>query len=144
MNLTSGVTKTVPCKLSIMDNILVTESRRFVADHYHSAPSFKEQRHGHNWEIEATVGNGGLVRLGTVLDTWIENFDYSLLNEQVALKDRNPTAEVIAEHLFRHLEVARLCPIEVRVREKSHYWATCCLTNRQSSTCLARTQRAND
>ena len=29
--------------------------RAFVADHFHDLPGFQEDRHGHNWEVEAAV-----------------------------------------------------------------------------------------
>jgi 6-pyruvoyl-tetrahydropterin synthase len=110
-----------------MDETLITERRRFTADHYHSLPDFCEPRHGHDWEVEAAaaVGEGGRARLGRLLDAWAGGLDRSLLNEKEMLAGRNPTAEVLAECLFRHLEASGLRPALVRVREKPQYWAGC-------------------
>jgi len=114
------------CKIDIMDDCLITEIRNFVADHYHSKPGFQEPRHGHNWKIEATVEKDELIQLGSIMDIWTEQLDYSLLNDQADLLNRNPTAEVIAEHLFHYLEAVGLKIVEVRAREKTRYWAACC------------------
>jgi hypothetical protein len=38
---------------------------------------------------------------------------------------RNPTAEVLAEQAFLHLQGAALQPCWVKVREKANYWALC-------------------
>jgi 6-pyruvoyl-tetrahydropterin synthase len=114
-----------PSPLTGMNEILVTEHRHFVADHYHALPGFEEPRHGHNWEVETTIKNDSLFRLASLLDDWVKKIDYSLLNEQIIIADRNPTAEVLAELLFKHLEAAGLCPLIVRIREKSNFWAAC-------------------
>ena len=109
-----------------MNDVLITECRRFVADHYHSLPSFSEPRHGHNWELEATIRDtGASLQLSSRLDTWTKIVNYSLLNEQDALAGRNPTAEILAEWVFRYLTDSGLCPVIVKIREKSHYWAAC-------------------
>jgi 6-pyruvoyl-tetrahydropterin synthase len=104
---------------------LTTERRCFVADHYHSLPGFQEPRHGHNWELEATIRNNSLFQLSLIIDDWVKKIDYSLLNEQNIIAGRNPTAEVLAESLFHYLENACLCPEIVRIREKSNCWAAC-------------------
>jgi 6-pyruvoyl-tetrahydropterin synthase len=111
--------------LTAMGAELTTELRRFVADHYHSLPGFHEPRHGHNWELEATVRNNSLFQLSSTVDDWVKKIDYSLLNEQKFIAGRNPTAEILAESLFRYLETANLCPEIVRIREKSNCWAAC-------------------
>jgi 6-pyruvoyl-tetrahydropterin synthase len=111
--------------LITMDETPITERRVFTADHYHALPNFCEPRHGHDWEIEATVGEGGRARLGRLLDAWAGGLDRSLLNEMEMLAGRNPTAEVLAECLFRHLEASGVRPALVRVREKPQYWAGC-------------------
>jgi 6-pyruvoyl-tetrahydropterin synthase len=108
-----------------MDAILVTERRRFAADHYHSLPYFCEPRHGHCWEIEATVAETDQGPLGAALDAWAKDVDHSLLNENETMAGRNPTAEVLAECLFRHLEASGLRPVVVRAKEKPHCWASC-------------------
>jgi 6-pyruvoyl-tetrahydropterin synthase len=102
--------------------------RPFVADHFHNLPGFQEDRHGHNWEVEATVeliSEADEVAFGKALDTWLEAVDYHLLNTLAALEGRNPTAEVLAEWAFEHLREADLQPQSVKVREKANYWALC-------------------
>ena len=108
-----------------MNDILATESRGFVADHYHALDGFTEPRHGHNWELEATVSNEESDRLGAILDACIKEINYSLLNELQILSGRNPTAEAVAECVFNYLVASKFSPVEVRVREKPQYWASC-------------------
>lgn len=106
----------------------LTLRRPFVADHFHDLPGFQEDRHGHNWEVEATVGQDpgtGEAGLRAALDAWAEGLDYRLLNELPALEGRNPTAEVLAELAFLHLQGSGLRPVQVRIREKANYWALC-------------------
>jgi len=114
-----------------VDSYLLTLRRPFVADHFHDLPGFVEARHGHNWEVAATVrlnesddraGEGVFV---TSLDAWITEVDYTLLNELAPLGGRNPTAESLAEWAFQHLKAAGLEPECVRIREKANYWAGC-------------------
>jgi 6-pyruvoyl-tetrahydropterin synthase len=111
--------------LAAMCAELNTERRSFVADHYHSLPGFQEARHGHNWEVEATIINNTSYQLDLTIDDWIKKIDYSLLNEQNIIAGRNPTAEILAESLFNYLEIANLCPKIVRIREKPNCWAAC-------------------
>ena len=102
--------------------------RHFVADHFHDLPGFQEARHGHNWELEATVvletANQEAVLEGA-LDAWIQGVDYTLLNELPDLARRNPTAEALAAWAFTFLEASGLNPVQVKVREKANYWAAC-------------------
>lgn len=102
--------------------------RAFVADHFHDLPGFQEERHGHNWEVEAAVtcaSDGVEPAFAAALDAWVRSIDYRLLNELPALVGRNPTAEVLAEQAFHHLQGAALEPAWVKVREKANYWALC-------------------
>ncbi|WP_257306931.1 6-pyruvoyl trahydropterin synthase family protein [Geothrix campi] len=102
--------------------------RPFVADHFHDLPGFQEDRHGHNWEVEATVevlAEADEIVFTKALDMWVEAVDYHLLNQMTALEGRNPTAEALAELAFRHLQNAALRPVSVRIREKANYWALC-------------------
>ena len=41
-----------------MGSFLLSIRRPFVADHFHDLPGFVEERHGHNWEAEATFACG--------------------------------------------------------------------------------------
>ncbi len=102
--------------------------RAFVADHFHDLPGFQEDRHGHNWEIEAAVAcasEGEEPAFAAALNAWVQSVDYRLLNELAPLSGRNPTAEALAEHAFRCLQGAALEPEWVKVREKANYWALC-------------------
>lgn len=120
-----------------MDAYLLTLRRPFVADHFHDLPGFVEARHGHNWEIEATVavavdaasneptGQQAEAAFTASLDAWVTEVDYTLLNEQPSLEGRNPTAELLARWAYQHLEADGLAPECVRIREKANYWALC-------------------
>lgn len=108
--------------------ITLSLRRPFVADHFHDLPGFQEDRHGHNWEVEAAVeltSEAGEPAFAQALDTWVEAVDYRLLNDLPALAGRNPTAELLAEQAFLHLKDAALEPRWVRIREKANYWALC-------------------
>lgn len=102
-----------------------TLRRPFVADHFHDLPGFREDRHGHNWEAEATVAATDETALASSLEAWVRTLDYSLLNGLDRLAGRNPTAEALAQWLFEDLETAGLAPVQVRIREKANYWAAC-------------------
>lgn len=102
--------------------------RPFVADHFHDLPGFVEERHGHNWDAEATFAVAGQEdepACTAALDAWVARVDYTLLNAQEPLAGRNPTAELLAQWLFLHLEAAGLRAVKVKVREKANYWAAC-------------------
>lgn len=102
--------------------------RPFVADHFHDLPGFQEDRHGHNWEVEAAVelrSETDEPAFARALEAWVATIDYRLLNDLSPLAGRNPTAELLAEHAFRHLQGAALRPRWVKVREKANYWALC-------------------
>jgi 6-pyruvoyl-tetrahydropterin synthase len=106
----------------------LTLRRPFVADHFHDLPGFQEDRHGHNWEIEATVAlehETGETAFAGALEAWVATVDYRLLNDLPALSERNPTAELLAEQAFFHLQDQGLQPRWVKVREKANYWALC-------------------
>ena len=111
--------------------LLITRARPFVADHFHDLPGFQEDRHGHNWEVRATLdaGDGDATavehRFEAALDAWTASVDYTLLNGQAALAGRNPTAELLAQWAFEALGRDGLAPVEVRIREKANYWARC-------------------
>jgi 6-pyruvoyl-tetrahydropterin synthase len=109
-----------------MESFLLTVRRPFVADHFHDLPGFVEDRHGHNWEVEATLRAGVADEApDRALDAWVARMDYSLLNHQERLAGRNPTAELLAKDLFTFLEEAGLGVTRVKVREKANYWASC-------------------
>lgn len=107
--------------------LLLTQRRPFVADHFHDLPGFVEARHGHNWEVAATVEADPAreAAFAAELDHWVAAVDYTLLNEQPWLAGRNPTAELLAQWAFEHLAGAGYAPRAVKVREKANYWALC-------------------
>lgn len=107
---------------------LLTLRRSFVSDHFHDLPGFQEARHGHNWEIEATVpveDDDREAALDRALSEWIARVDYALLNDQPPLAGANPTTEALAHWAFNHLEDRGLEPRQVKIREKANYWAAC-------------------
>lgn len=111
-----------------MSSFELSLRRNFVADHFHDLPGFVEARHGHNWELEATVRGGSPEtgqRLSRALDAWVTRVDYTLLNELDPLKGCNPTTECLAQWLMAHLEASGLEPLRTKVREKANYWASC-------------------
>lgn len=99
-----------------------------MADHFHDLPGFQEDRHGHNWTVDATVSvlapeDEG--RAAAALDRWVAAVDYRLLNPEARLQGRNPTAELLAQWCFEDLDGAGTNPLRVKVREKVNYWAAC-------------------
>jgi 6-pyruvoyl-tetrahydropterin synthase len=110
-----------------MDSLLSLR-RPFVADHFHDLPGFVEERHGHNWEAEATfalAGPEGEPACAMALEAWVASVDYTLLNGQEQLAGRNPTAELLAQWLFLYLETRGFRVERVKIREKANYWAAC-------------------
>jgi 6-pyruvoyl-tetrahydropterin synthase len=108
--------------------VFLSLRRPFVADHFHDLPGFMEDRHGHNWEAEATfevTGPDQEAQAAEGLDAWVQAVDYTLLNGQARLSGRNPTAELLAQWLFRFLEERGLPASKVKIREKTNYWAAC-------------------
>jgi 6-pyruvoyl-tetrahydropterin synthase len=103
----------------------LTLRRPFVADHFHDLPGFEEARHGHNWEAEITVEGAGETEALAALEPWIRQVDYTILNGHPRLEGRNPTAELLALWLFEFLEAQGQAPVQVRIREKANYWASC-------------------
>jgi 6-pyruvoyltetrahydropterin/6-carboxytetrahydropterin synthase len=81
----------------------------------HQLRNFKgkcEQLHGHNWKVEVTLRGESLNDEGLLIDFQevrdltndiLEELDHSFLNELPAFKDKNPTSENIAAHIFKEL-----------------------------------------
>ncbi len=106
----------------------LTLHRPFVADHFHDLPGFVEARHGHNWNLEATVeltSEAEEAAFARALDAWVAGVDYHLLNALPECAGRNPTAELLAWRALEHLLGAGLDARAVKVREKANYWALC-------------------
>jgi 6-pyruvoyl-tetrahydropterin synthase len=109
-------------------SILFSLHRPFVADHFHDLPGFVEERHGHNWDAEATFAIAEVNEesaCAAALDAWVAQIDYTLLNAQASIQGRNPTTELVAQWLFQFLEARGLPVARTRVREKANYWAAC-------------------
>jgi 6-pyruvoyl-tetrahydropterin synthase len=108
--------------------LLLSLRRPFVADHFHDLPGFVEERHGHNWEAEATfavLDPAEETVCGAALDAWVGQIDYTLLNSQAPIQGRNPTTELLAQWLFQFLEERGRPAQRVKLREKANYWAAC-------------------
>ena len=69
--------------------------------------------HGHNWHVEVAVEARKLDNLGMVIDydilkeiteKNIKIVDHSYLNELEHFKDCNPTAENVAEFLYKNIQ----------------------------------------
>ena len=103
----------------------ITLRRTFCASHQLRLPDGSlEPLHGHNWRLRLCVerDDGGLDEIGTVID--FHDVERRLdgvtgpmhnrhLNDQPAFAERNPSAELVAEHVGRSLEL----PAGVRVIE---------------------------
>ena len=72
-----------------------------------------ENLHGHNWKIEVFVRGEKLDDTGLLMDfavikkatgDVIDKLDHTFLNELEYFKDRNPSSENIARHIFKALE----------------------------------------
>ncbi|HFQ89405.1 MAG TPA: 6-carboxytetrahydropterin synthase QueD [Desulfobulbus sp.] len=81
--------------------------------HLRDYPGNCEHPHGHNWKVRVCVRATELDRLGMGIDfkvlkrhvsRVIDDLDHCDLNEHPAFRDRNPSSENIAIHIFRELE----------------------------------------
>ncbi|HEY4715777.1 MAG TPA: 6-carboxytetrahydropterin synthase QueD [bacterium] len=68
-----------------------------------------ENVHGHNWRVEVELISGRLDKTGIsvdfriakkVLDRVLKKLDHALLNDVAGFRDKNPSAENIARHIF--------------------------------------------
>ncbi|MDY6910025.1 MAG: 6-carboxytetrahydropterin synthase QueD [Thermodesulfobacteriota bacterium] len=71
-----------------------------------------ENLHGHNWKVEVVVRGSRLDESGMLIDFGavkqitreiLGGLDHRYLNDLPAFKERNPSSENIAEHLFEGL-----------------------------------------
>lgn len=89
--------------------------RLSVHDYFSSAHQLKGYRgkcegvHGHNWKVEVEVGGETLDDVGLLMDfsilkkylrNVIEPLDHVMLNDVDGFRDRNPSSEHIARHIF--------------------------------------------
>jgi 6-pyruvoyl-tetrahydropterin synthase len=102
--------------------------RPFIADHFHDLPGFVEEQHRHDWIAEATffvINDNEELAIAIIFDSWINQVQFTLLNDQIKLKGRNPTAESLAQWLFNFLEDNHQKVTKVKIQEKANYWASC-------------------
>lgn len=117
----------------------LTIKRRFAAAHRLEGYTGRcSSLHGHTWTVEVAVAGRRLDSLGMLLDFKILKevvdgiicqFDHAYLNELECFSGpggkKNPTAENVAEHIFRAVKEALLkdypdiSPVAVRVWESS-------------------------
>ena len=83
-----------------------------------------EHLHGHNWKIRAALVGKKLDSVGmltdftelrSVLARIIEKLDHKYLNEVSPFDKLNPTAELIAAHIFNSLK--KFVPVGIKVAE---------------------------
>jgi 6-pyruvoyltetrahydropterin/6-carboxytetrahydropterin synthase len=94
----------------------VVVEARFSAAHRVRMPDGQlEPLHGHEWHVRAHFTRAGLDETGMVVDfceaesalqTAVEPFDHCDLNEHAALAGLNPTAEIVAKHLFDRIKAS--------------------------------------
>lgn len=92
--------------------------------------------HGHNWGVSAVVGVREIDELGMGVDfrtlrerleKIILELDHSHLNDFIAFREVNPTAESIAKYLYDRMKSelpSGVDLVEVRVEETEHDWAS--------------------
>lgn len=83
----------------------------FAAAHrLHGYPGDCEKLHGHNWKIEVQVSGEKLNEIGMVIDfkeikrhtkEVIKELDHTYLNDHPHFQTINPTAENIAQYLYK-------------------------------------------
>lgn len=91
----------------------ITVHKTFSAAHTLDIGGEREQLHGHNFRVEATVASEGLNADGLVLDFrvlkgWLEDIleelDHTFLNDLAPFRDTGPTAERMARFIHDRLE----------------------------------------
>ncbi|MDD5722408.1 MAG: 6-carboxytetrahydropterin synthase [Syntrophales bacterium] len=91
----------------------ITVQKTFSAAHTLDIGSEREELHGHNFKVEATIAseelNGdGLVLDFRVLKQWVsailEELDHTFLNDRAPFRDTSPTSEHIARFIYDNLE----------------------------------------
>jgi 6-pyruvoyltetrahydropterin/6-carboxytetrahydropterin synthase len=89
-----------------------------------------EELHGHNWQIEVTVGRKGLDKNGMIMDFSelkkltkgiLYKLDHSYLNEINYFKSRNPTSENIVLYIAAELKKRLKRPLALK---KVKVWET--------------------
>lgn len=88
----------------------------FSAAHYlRDYPGDCEHLHGHNWGVEVAVRSSDLNRIDIGIDFRelkkavagvIAGLDHHNLNEIPAFRDKNPSSELIAQHIYNKVKEA--------------------------------------
>ena len=96
-----------------------------------------ENLHGHNWKVEVSVIGKELQENGLLVDfkdikeatrEALEELDHRFLNELPSFRDKNPSSENIARHLFQVLS-RRMDPEKVRISKVTAWESdTACAT----------------
>lgn len=91
----------------------ITITKTFAGAHYLKGYHGKcEKLHGHNWKVEAAFSCKKLDKIGIGLDfkilkraleSVLNELDHTLLNKHSAFKKINPSAENIANYIFKKL-----------------------------------------
>ncbi len=91
----------------------------FIKTHFSSAhylrnyPGNCEHLHGHNWDVEVTVGAADLDDIDVAIDFRalkkivagvMDELDHKNLNEHPAFSSRNPSSERLAEFIYQQVE----------------------------------------
>lgn len=80
----------------------------------------QEPLHGHNWKVEVRLEGEELDKIEVLIDflevkaklaSILKEIDYTYLNENLNLRGRNPSAEVVAQWLFHKIRAAIQHPI---------------------------------
>ncbi|MBW2599664.1 MAG: 6-carboxytetrahydropterin synthase QueD [Deltaproteobacteria bacterium] len=91
----------------------ITVTKTFSAAHTLDIGGERENLHGHNFKVEATVASeelnvDGLVLDFRVLKKWVneilEDLDHTFLNDLPPFSNMSPTAENIARFIYNRLE----------------------------------------
>jgi 6-pyruvoyltetrahydropterin/6-carboxytetrahydropterin synthase len=92
-----------------------------------------ENLHGHNWNIEAIFAYKGLSKTGmavdfkeakSLLESVLEEFDHSYLNETGVFKRLNPTSENMAKLIYDGIKKKNRRVASVSVWENDNSCAT--------------------
>jgi len=115
----------------------VTVKQHFSGAHFLRGYKGKcENIHGHNWQVEVTLGGENLdendllfdfVVMKAGLNEILERLDHKLLNELPEFMEQNPSSEIIAKLVYdkmRDIIKAKTIKIlKVRVGESEDSWA---------------------
>jgi len=91
-----------------------------------------ENLHGHNWAVEISVISKTLDNIGLAVDfrelkkivkRVLKDYDHVVLNEHPDFKEKNPTAEHIAESIYKKMAKESFGENDVKI-DKVTVWET--------------------